>query len=91
MSRYTRYQGLIIRDHHVLVIKHLEHSTGRSYWVIPGGGLEGDEPEAAARYSISEVAWFDLRDESTWATKLIEDSITYPQLARLRRELGYSL
>lgn len=147
LSRYTRYQGLIIRDHHVLLIKHLEHSTGKSYWVIPGGGLEGDEseeqciiremkeetnldvkverlvfdepghpdgvyqwrktylcspiggtaspgyepePEAAARYSISEVAWFDLRDEARWATELIEDSITYPQLARLRRELGYS-
>jgi len=122
-------------------------ADGKSYWVIPGGGLEGDEPEeqciiremkeetnldvkverlvfdepghpdgvyqwrktylcspiggmaspgyepepeAAASYSISEVAWFDLRDEATWATELIENPITYPQLVRLRRELGYS-
>jgi 8-oxo-dGTP pyrophosphatase MutT (NUDIX family) len=121
MTRKTRYQGFIVRDHHVLLIKHREHATGGSYWVIPGGGLDEDEteeqcmiremkeetnldvkverlvfdelahpggvyrwrktylcspiggtassgyepePEAAAGYSISEVAWFDLRDES---------------------------
>ena len=146
MTRHTRYQGLIIHDHHVLLIKHLEHATGRSYWVIPGGGLEGDEqeeqciiremkeetnldviverlifdepghpdgvyqwsktylcspiggvaspgyepePEAAANYSISEVSCFDLRDESTWSTELREDPITYPQLIRLQKKLGY--
>ena len=47
MARHTRYQGAIIRDHHILLIRYRQHSTGRSYWIIPGGGLEGDETEEA--------------------------------------------
>ena len=45
MARHTRYQGLIIKDHKVLLITHRQHSTGRSDWVIPGGGIEGSETE----------------------------------------------
>ncbi|MGD2156717.1 MAG: NUDIX hydrolase [Anaerolineales bacterium] len=45
MARHTRYQGLIIQDHKVLLIQHRQHSTGRSYWVIPGGGMDGCETE----------------------------------------------
>jgi 8-oxo-dGTP pyrophosphatase MutT (NUDIX family) len=44
MSR-IRYQGAIVRDDHLLLIKHSEHKTGRSYWVIPGGGREAGETE----------------------------------------------
>ena len=45
MTRITRYQGAIIRDHHILLIQQTEHVTGRSYWLIPGGGIEPDETE----------------------------------------------
>ena len=45
MTRSTRYQGAIIRDHHILLIKQTELATGRSYWLIPGGGIERDESE----------------------------------------------
>ncbi|MEZ4713740.1 MAG: NUDIX hydrolase [Caldilineaceae bacterium] len=45
--RPTRYQGAIIQDDHVLLIRHTEHATGRSYWVIPGGGREAGETEMA--------------------------------------------
>jgi 8-oxo-dGTP pyrophosphatase MutT (NUDIX family) len=45
MTRVTRYQGAIIRDHHILLLKQIEHATGRSYWLIPGGGIEPDETE----------------------------------------------
>src|SRR5215208_4898 len=41
----TRYQGAIIRDHHILLLKQVEHASGRSYWQIPGGGIEPDETE----------------------------------------------
>jgi len=41
----TRYQGAIIRDHHILLLKQIEHASGRSYWQIPGGGIEPDETE----------------------------------------------
>jgi 8-oxo-dGTP pyrophosphatase MutT (NUDIX family) len=47
------------------------------------------EPDAASRYSISEVRWFDLSDESEWGDDLIQDPYTYPQLLRLRGVLGY--
>ena len=45
MARHTRYQGLIIQDHKILLIRHSQHSTDISYWVIPGGGLDGSESE----------------------------------------------
>ena len=45
MARHTRYQGLIIQDHKILLIRHTQHSTNRSYWVIPGGGIEQPETE----------------------------------------------
>ena len=45
MNRITRYQGAIIRDDHILLIKQIEHASGRSYWLIPGGGIEPDETE----------------------------------------------
>jgi ADP-ribose pyrophosphatase YjhB (NUDIX family) len=147
MRRTTRYQGAIIRNHHILLIKHCEHASGEDYWVIPGGGREdgeteeqcveremmeethlsvavkrllldevghpdepylrlktylclpvagearpGHEPEleAAEHYAITEVGWFDLRDETTWGAKVTRDPFTYPLLQRIRNVLGYS-
>lgn len=146
MARHTRYQAFIVENNSVLLIKHLEHKTGRGYWVIPGGGRDDHEsevdcvvrevreetnldvdverllldepghpdgvyrwrktylcrpiggsaspgiepePEAADRYSISEVRWFDLRDEGEWGAALVNDPFTYPQLRKARIELGY--
>jgi ADP-ribose pyrophosphatase YjhB (NUDIX family) len=146
LARHTRYQGLIIKDRRVLLIKHGEHATGRGYWVIPGGGIDGNESEeqcvvremkeetnlevkvagllfeepghpeeayhwpktylckpisgeaspgyepeleAAENYAITEVGWFDLQDESDWEPELIGEPITYPQLVKARRKLGY--
>ena len=43
--RHTRYQGAIIKDDKILLIRHTEHESGRTYWVIPGGGREADETE----------------------------------------------
>lgn len=45
MSRITRYQGAVIHDDHILLIKHLHYESGREYWVLPGGGREEDETE----------------------------------------------
>lgn len=45
MTRSVRYQGAIIQDHQVLLLKQLERASGRSYWQIPGGGIEPDETE----------------------------------------------
>ena len=45
MTHITRYQGAIIRDHHILLIKQTEQASGRSYWLIPGGRMQPDETE----------------------------------------------
>jgi ADP-ribose pyrophosphatase YjhB (NUDIX family) len=147
LLRHTRYQGAIIADDRILLIRHCERSSGRSYWTIPGGGREpgeteeecvvremreetnlevrvesllldlpepagsrpyrrrrtyvcrvvsgeaapGYEPEdeAAARYAIVEVAWFDLRSEESWGELVTGDRITYPLLVAVRHALGY--
>ena len=45
VTRSTRYQGAIIRDHQILLIKQTEHASGRSYWLLPGGRIEPGETE----------------------------------------------
>jgi 8-oxo-dGTP diphosphatase len=55
MQRTIRYQGAVIRDHHVLLIQHRPYVTGHSYWLLPGGGLEGEEtPEACVQREVRE-------------------------------------
>ena len=44
-SRHTRYQAAIMRGTEILLIRHREHADGRSYWVLPGGGMEAGETE----------------------------------------------
>ncbi len=145
-ERDIRYQGAIIRDHHLLLIKHRENESGRGYWIFPGGGIEPGEtgedciiremkeetnlevrivslildelshpnsvyrsfrtylcesdmgeaspgfepePDAANWYSITEVKWFDLQDETRWDPELIADPYTHDQLQRVRKKLGY--
>src|SRR5690349_8204107 len=45
LMRRTRYQGAIIRDHQILLLKQIEHASGLRYWQIPGGRIEPDETE----------------------------------------------
>ncbi len=45
--RHTRYQGAIVRDDSILLIRHLSQNTGNRYWVVPGGGIEANESEIA--------------------------------------------
>ena len=45
--RDTRHQGAIVRDDCILLIQHRETATGRSYWLLPGGGIEDGETEEA--------------------------------------------
>ncbi len=55
MKRNIRYQGAIIRDDCILLVKHREHVSGRSYWVIPGGAREPDETgEACVKREMLE-------------------------------------
>ena len=48
------------------------------------------EPEAAQKYAIVEVGWFDLRDPASWNTRMREDPITFPLVQQIRAALGYA-
>ena len=56
--RTTRYQAAILRGTEILLIRHREHAGGRSYWVIPGGGMEAGETEieCVRREALEETA-----------------------------------
>lgn len=45
MARTTRYQAAIIREQRILLIQHHEYANGRTYWLLPGGGIEDGETE----------------------------------------------
>jgi len=45
MARYARYQGAIVRDDQILLIKHHVYENDSEFWVIPGGGMEEGETE----------------------------------------------
>jgi 8-oxo-dGTP pyrophosphatase MutT (NUDIX family) len=40
-----RYQAAIIRDDQLLLLKVNDRASGRTFWVIPGGGRESNETE----------------------------------------------
>ena len=71
MARHTRYQGLIIQDDKILLIQHSPISTGLSYWVIPGGGLDGSETEA-------ECVKREMREETNLEVKVVKLLIDEP-------------
>src|SRR5206468_274037 len=47
---------------HILLIQHRHHATGHSYWLLPGGGREGDEtPEACVQHEVREETHLHVR------------------------------
>ena len=62
MNRDTRYQDAIVQNHHLLLIKHREHKTGRSYCLFPGGDIEPDETEEqCVQREMKEETNLDIR------------------------------
>jgi hypothetical protein len=86
----VRVERLLLEDH---VPRRGIYSRYRTYLCTPVGGeaSPGYEPEedAAAAYGIVAVAWFDMRDPSSWEPLVREDAITFPLLQRIRAALGY--
>ena len=63
-KRTTRYQGAILRHDHILLIQHHEHQSGRSYWLLPGGGLEpGESEEDCVRREMNEETGLEVQVE----------------------------
>ncbi len=61
MKTATRYQAAIVRDDQILLIRHREHATGRTYWILPGGRRERHETaEACVQREIHEETRLDV-------------------------------
>jgi ADP-ribose pyrophosphatase YjhB (NUDIX family) len=83
-NRLVRYQGAIVREHHLLLIRHQERLNGRSYWVIPGGGREdGESEETCVMREMKEETNLDVQverlllDEARPPGKMYQRAKTY--------------
>ena len=62
--RHTRYQAAIMRGSQILLIRHEEHHGMRTYWLLPGGGREGEESEEeCVRREMREETGLEVRVE----------------------------
>jgi ADP-ribose pyrophosphatase YjhB (NUDIX family) len=80
--RHTRYQGAIIKNDNILLIRHTEHESGRTYWVIPGGGREANETEIEC--VIREV-FEETHLEVDVNRLLVESSLPHDQFCKTRK------
>ncbi len=64
MEVEVRYQAAILRGHHLLLLKVWDHAgSGKTFWVIPGGGREPGETE-------EECVQREAREETTLEVKV---------------------
>jgi 8-oxo-dGTP diphosphatase len=81
-ERIIRYQGAIMQGSRVLLIKHQENHGGRSYWVIPGGGLENGESE-------EECVMREMREETNLEVKverlLLDEPVDFGRMYKRRK------
>jgi len=68
LKNRIRVGVLIFEDNKILLVKHVDPVTGFTWWVPPGGGLEGTE-------SIFECGKREVKEETNLKVKL--DRIVY--------------
>lgn len=57
----TRYQGAIILNDQILLIKHSQYKDGVEYWILPGGGREeGETEEECVKREMKEETSLDV-------------------------------
>jgi 8-oxo-dGTP pyrophosphatase MutT (NUDIX family) len=62
MMRDIRYQAAILHEHQILLIQHREHTSGRSYWLLPGGGSEaGETAESCVQREVREETGLEVK------------------------------
>jgi 8-oxo-dGTP pyrophosphatase MutT (NUDIX family) len=73
--------AVVNQNNEILLIKQYRYPTKAYEWNVPGGGLDGDDPEVAARRELKEEAGIEVNHLEL----LIE---AYP-LSSLSTEKGY--
>ena len=83
MPRHTRYEGVIVQDDKILLIRHLHHDSGRTYWLFPGGGKEtGETEEDCLRREMMEETNLVVQLD-----RLLLDQDTEPDAEYVRRKM----
>jgi ADP-ribose pyrophosphatase YjhB (NUDIX family) len=78
VARIIRYQGAIVKEHHLLLIRHCEHETDHSYWLFPGGGIEdGETEEACVEREMLEETHLTVKVEHLLRDVAIENPTVY--------------
>ncbi len=54
MKHRIRSAVIMIQDHKILLVKHVDPSTGEEWWVPPGGGLE-DQDDSILSCAVRET------------------------------------
>jgi predicted dehydrogenase/ADP-ribose pyrophosphatase YjhB (NUDIX family) len=81
LYRVTRYQGAIVRDDHVLLIRHEMHDGSNTYWLLPGGGREPRETrETCVKREMLEETHLKVQIE-----RLLVDEVAHPESMYGRR------
>jgi len=77
-----------MRDSHILLLQQTEHSTGRSYWLLPGGKKESGETEqqCVQREMLEETGLHVRVDEL-----LLDESIASENINRRQTYLCFVL
>jgi 8-oxo-dGTP pyrophosphatase MutT (NUDIX family) len=65
MKLPVRYQAAIVQNDHVLLLKVWDHMyTGKTFWLIPGGGRHPDETEEdCVRREVREETYLEVEVE----------------------------
>lgn len=71
LERRTRYQGAIIKDHHILLLKQRIYSTSRIVWLFPGGQIEQGETE-------EECVVREMREETNLNVRVVSLLVDEP-------------
>lgn len=80
MNRIIRYQGAIIHDEKILLIRQRHYDTGRSYWLLPGGGIEeGESEEECVRREMHEETNLHVLVERLLLDQPAESGAVYKQ------------
>ena len=78
---HTRFEGAIIRDHHILLIKERINATGRSFWMLPGGGIEPSETdEDCVKREMKEETNLDVKVKRLLSIEPAPPNRPYPQI-----------
>lgn len=78
LKRDIRYQGAVVRDHHILLLRNCEHASGREYWLIPGGGIQdGETPQECLVRELGEETHLQVSVERLLFKEAWESDETY--------------